>query len=121
MAEAGVKAAAWTDRRDRELFRGLIPALVVLAALTAAPSLYLIVTSLTPLNLAVPDSAWNFGQPFANYTGMFDDPRFTHSVVVQVKLSIASVVLQMLTGLGVALLLHENTKIRLVARSGMLV
>ncbi|MDO8300856.1 carbohydrate ABC transporter permease, partial [Lacisediminimonas sp.] len=40
---------------------------------------------------------------------------------VQIKLSIASVVLQMLAGLGVALLLNENTRMRLWARSGMLI
>lgn len=112
---------AWTDRRDRDLVLGLAPALVVLALLTVAPGVYLVLTSLTPLNLAVPGSEWDFSQPLGNYAGMFEDPRFVHSVGVQAQLSIASVVLQLLIGLGVALLLHPNTPIRQLARSWMLV
>lgn len=121
MVRPGAVAQPWTERRDRELVWGLVPALVMLAALTAGPIAYLWLTSLTPLNLAQPATEWNFDQPLANYASMFGDPRFANSVVVQVKLSIASVVLQLLCGLGVALLLHSNTKIRTVARSGMLV
>lgn len=111
----------WSDRRDASLFLGLLPALVVLAALTAAPGVYLVLTSLTPLNLTNPDSAWDFSQPLGNYVGMFEDPRFLHSVGVQVKLSVWSVVLQLLGGLAVALLLHANTPIRSMARSALLI
>ncbi|WP_151446874.1 carbohydrate ABC transporter permease [Lacisediminimonas profundi] len=121
MASLSIKPGGWSERRDRQLFVGLLPALAILVVLTAAPALYLVLTSLTPLNLAVPGTAWNFDKPFANYVEMLEDPRFTHSVVVQIKLSIASVVLQMLAGLGVALLLNENTRMRLWARSGMLI
>lgn len=111
----------WAERRDRELFRGLVPALLVLALLTAGPSLYLVLTSFTPLNLAVEGTAWNFSRPFENYESMMSDRSFIHSVGVQVKLSLASVVLQLTSGLGVALLLHENTRMRTVARSALLV
>lgn len=121
MAAALAGPASWTDRRDRELVRGLAPALVVLAVLTVVPGIYLVLTSLTPLNLAVPGTEWDFSQPLGNYVGMFDDPRFVHSVGVQVKLSVASVVLQLLIGLCVALLLHPNTTVRQLARSWMLV
>ncbi|MGL6181246.1 MAG: carbohydrate ABC transporter permease [Aestuariivirga sp.] len=112
---------AWSDRRDASLFLGLLPALVVLAALTAAPGIYLVLTSLTPLNLANPGSAWDFSQPLGNYVSMFEDPRLLHSVGVQVKLSLSSVVLQLLSGLAVALLLHANTRVRTIARSALLI
>jgi multiple sugar transport system permease protein len=121
MAAAPAATASWIERRDRELVWGLAPALAVLAALTVAPAIYLVLTSLTPLNLAVPGTEWDFSQPMGNYVGMFDDPRFVHSVGVQVKLSVASVVLQLLIGLGAALLLHPNTMTRQLARSWMLV
>lgn len=111
----------WSDRRDASLFLGLLPALVVLAALTAAPGIYLVLTSLTPLNLANPGSAWDFSQPLGNYVSMFEDPRFLHSVGVQVKLSLSSVVLQLFSGLAVALLLHANTRVRTIARSALLI
>ncbi len=112
---------AWSDRRDASLFLGLLPALVVLAALTAAPGIYLVLTSLTPLNLANPGSAWDFSQPLGNYVSMFEDPRFLNSVAVQVKLSLSSVVLQLFSGLAVALLLHANTRVRTIARSALLI
>jgi len=121
MAAALAGPASWTARRDRDLVRGLAPALVVLAGLTVVPGIYLVLTSLTPLNLASPGSEWDFSRPLGNYVGMFEDPRFVHSVGVQIKLSVASVVLQLLIGLGVALLLHPNTTVRQLARSWMLV
>ena len=121
MIAAHPAPTSWTDRRDRELVRGLAPALGVLALLTVAPGIYLVLTSLTPLNLALPGTEWNFIDPLGNYVGMFEDPRFLHSLGVQVKLSVASVVLQLLIGLGVALLLHPNTTVRQIARSWMLV
>lgn len=121
MIAAHPAPTSWTDRRDRELVRGLAPALGVLALLTVAPGIYLVLTSLTPLNLAMPGTEWNFSDPLGNYVGMFEDPRFLHSLGVQVKLSVASVVLQLLIGLGVALLLHPNTPVRQIARSWMLV
>lgn len=121
MSSALAGRASWIDRRDAELILGLAPALVVLAALTVGPGLYLLLTSLTPLNLAMPGTEWNFDDPLGNYTSMFEDPRFIHSLGVQVKLSVSSVVLQLLIGLGIALLLHPDTAVRRFARSGMLV
>lgn len=121
LSSAAPARGAWSDRRDASLFLGLLPALVVLAALTAAPGIYLVLTSLTPLNLANPGSAWNFSEPLGNYVSMFEDPRLLHSVGVQVKLSVSSVVLQLLSGLAVALLLHANTRVRTIARSALLI
>lgn len=121
MAVSPPGTVSWIERRDRELVRGLAPALVVLAVLTVVPGIYLVLTSLTPLNLAMPGTEWDFSRPLGNYAGMLDDPRFVHSVGVQVKLSVASVVMQLLIGLGVALLLHPNTVARQLARSWMLV
>ena len=121
VAPAAATRGSWSQRRDASLFLGLLPALVVLAALTAAPGIYLVLTSLTPLNLANPTSAWDFSRPLENYISMFEDPRFTHSVGVQVKLSVASVVLQLLAGLAVALLLHANTRVRAIGRSALLI
>jgi multiple sugar transport system permease protein len=80
-----------------------------------------VLTSLTPLNLTLPDTAWDFSTPARNYIDLFEDPRFTRSVWVQVKLSVATVVLQLLIGLGVALLLNGGTRIREYARSGFLI
>ena len=111
----------WGERRRRSFLIGLLPALAVLAAITIAPGIYLVLTSLTPLNLTLPDTAWDFSSPQANYIDLLEDPRFSHSVWIQVKLSVATVILQLAMGLGVALLLNSKTRIRRFARAAFLI
>lgn len=110
----------WHQRRQRSLLMGLLPALVILAAITVLPGIYLFVTSLTPLNLTMPHTMWDFSHPHANYVDLLDDQRFKQSVWIQTKLSVATVILQLLIGLGIALLLNADTRIRKIARSGLL-
>lgn len=111
----------WAAQRRSAFRLGLAPALVVLAIITIAPAIYLVLTSLTPLNLTLPDSAWDFSTPMGNYTDLWEDPRFSRSVWVQIKLSVATVIAQLLIGLGVALLLNGGSRIRQFARSGFLI
>lgn len=111
----------WNSKLQRTLLRGLLPALIVLGAITVAPSVYLVLTSLTPLNLTLPDTAWDFREPWANYADLWDDPRFINSVWVQVKLSVATVLLQLMAGLGFALMLNEPTPSKRFARSALLI
>lgn len=111
----------WAAQRRHAFLVGLVPALVVLAIITIAPAVYLVLTSLTPLNLTLPDSAWDFSTPAGNYIDLFEDTRFSRSVWVQVKLSVATVILQLLIGLGVALLLNGGGRLRQWARSGFLI
>jgi multiple sugar transport system permease protein len=101
-------------RRQRNWFLVwcLAPALVVLVVVTLAPTVYLVLTSFTPLNLTNPVTAWNFDQPLLNYRLLLSDTRFQNSLWVQAKLSFWTVTLQMLIGIGFALLLN--------VRSGML-
>lgn len=107
-------------RRHRVFMLGLAPALLLLGLLTLAPGALLLLTSLTPLNLTMPNTAWDFSSPFSNYIDLADDPRFVRSVWLQVQLSTATVILQLLVGLGIALLLNTSTRIRLIARSSLL-
>ena len=111
----------WAAQRRHAFQWGLAPALLVLGLITIAPAIYLVLTSLTPLNLTLPDSAWDFSTPLANYVDLLDDTRFSRSVWVQVKLSFATVITQLLIGLGVALLLNGGGRIRQFARSGFLI
>lgn len=87
----------------------LVPSLAVLAAVTLAPAVFLLVTSLTPLDLTRPDTARDFSQPLLNYTLLLHDGRFWNSVWVQVKLSAATVALQLAGGLALALLLNVRS------------
>ena len=114
-----VRRLGWVAHRQRSFLLGMAPALVVLALITIAPAIYLVLTSLTPLNLTLPDTAWDFSTPAGNYIDLFEDPRFTRSVWVQVKLSVATVILQLLVGLGVALLLNGGTRIRELRALGL--
>ena len=87
----------------------LVPALAVLAAVTLAPALYLLVTSLTPLDLTRPETARDFSDPLVNYTLLLHDERFWNSVWVQAKLSAATVALQLVGGFALALLLNVRS------------
>jgi multiple sugar transport system permease protein len=116
-----VATADWEAQRRRAFALGLAPALAVLAAITLGPSLYLFVTSLTPLNLVDPRTALDFSDPAGNYREALDDPRFVNSVWVQIKLSVATVALQLLVGLGVALLLNVRSRFLEAVRSAFLI
>ena len=113
-----------TDRtwnRSRAFALGLAPALAVLTLITVGPAVYLFVTSLTPLNLVDPQSAFDFSHPLGNYRDALTDPRFLNSVWVQVQLSVATVVLQLAAGLAVALLLNARSRLLEAIRSAFLI
>jgi multiple sugar transport system permease protein len=111
----------WEAQRRRAFALGLAPALVVLAAITLGPTLYLFGISLTPLNLVDPRTAYDFADPTQNYRAAFVDPRFVNSVWVQVKLSVATVTLQLLVGLGVALMLNLRSRFLEAVRTAFLI
>jgi len=83
---------------------------VVLGVVTLLPMLYLIATSLTPLNLTQPATQWDFSRPARNYAFLTSDGRFQASLWVQLKLSFWTVSVQLLLGLGVALLLNVRAR-----------
>ncbi len=80
-------------RRDRTYARRLLPALVLLAVVTVAPTVYLIITSLTPLDLTRPATALDFTQPLGNYALLLHDDRFWNFVWVQAKLSAGTAIM----------------------------
>lgn len=95
------------SRQQRVLLVGLLPALIVLTAVTLAPTLYLVVMSMTPASPANPGTFTDFSQPLKNYVDALDDARVRESIWIQVKLSTSTVIAQVLLGLGVALLLNR--------------
>ncbi len=109
------------DRHRNAYLIGLLPALVVLAAVTLAPALYLFVTSLTPASPTNPDSLFDFSDPLDNYLSAWNDPRFGESVWIQVKLSVSTVVAQVLLGLGIALLLNRRSRLLTALRTVFLI
>lgn len=98
-------------RRERVFVVLLSPALIVLALVTLAPFVFLLLTSLTPLNLAKPATWWDFHRPLANFVDLPDDGRFLNSLGVQLRLSAFTVLGQLLLGLGAALLLNRRSRV----------
>jgi multiple sugar transport system permease protein len=76
-----------------------------------APFAFLLLTSLTPLNLARPGTWWDFSRPFANFVELPGDGRFLNSLGVQLRLSVFTVAAQLLLGLGAALLLNRDSRV----------
>lgn len=120
-APAATDPAGWRARQDRAFLAGLLPALLVLAAITLLPSVALVVASLTPLSLTDPAATFHFRDPLGNYRLLLDDPRFLGSLGVQLRLSASSVALQLAAGLGAALLLHGPSRGLGAARSAFLI
>jgi multiple sugar transport system permease protein len=94
--------------RDQHRFYWALlwPALTILTVVTLLPTIYLFVTSFTPLNLTKPETAWRFDAPLANYQLLLQDGRLHQSLWTQAKLSFWTVALQLIIGLGFALLLN---------------
>jgi multiple sugar transport system permease protein len=117
-----VRAAVpnWRREQRRAFTLGLLPALLVLSAITFGPTLYLIGTSLTPLDPVHSGSATDFSDPVRNYRALMADVRFLNSVWVQAKLSVATVASQLAIGLGVALLLNAGSRFLEAVRSAFI-
>lgn len=118
---AAAPAPGWQRQQRRAYGWGLYPALIVLALITLAPLLTLVVVSLTPLSLTDPAGTFHFRDPLGNYRQLINDPRFLHSLWVQFQLSSVGVTLQLLTGLGIALLLHGRSPVLGAVRSLFLI
>ena len=111
---------AWNRQQRRAFVGGLIPALLVLAAVTLGPAIWLVVTSLTAWTPTHPAS-FEFSEPWQSYQQALTSPEFVHSLWVQVQLSVVTMLLQLLAGLGLALLLDKPSKLLEAIRTGFLI
>lgn len=110
MPAAGVRHHGVERARTRFFQLCLAPSLAVLAVITLAPAVFLLVSSLTPLDLTRPETVGDFSRPIENYRLMLADGRLGNSVWVQAKLSFWTVTLQLLIGFGLALLLNSRAR-----------
>jgi multiple sugar transport system permease protein len=82
-----------------------LPALILLVATTTAPLVYLVWTSLQRIDLSMP---WLSGfAGLENYAKLGGDARFWHSLGLTFVYTGATVVLQVVVGLGLALLVTQ--------------
>jgi len=98
--------ASYEAQRRRFVWAAISPSLVVLLLIAGLPTLFLLVTSLTPAALVNPASLGDFSDPLRNYKLLGGDERFTGSLWVQARLSLYTVVLQVLLGTGLALMVN---------------
>jgi multiple sugar transport system permease protein len=101
-------AASYEGQRRRFVRMAIAPSLIFLLVVAGLPTLFLLVTSLTPGALVNPGSLGDFSEPLRNYLLLGGDERFTGSLLVQARLSVYTVVLQVLLGTGLALLVHSG-------------
>jgi multiple sugar transport system permease protein len=87
----------------------LLPAIVVLLATVAAPLALSLWSSFTPFKLTRPDTLWVF-VGFRNYVNIFSDPVFWAAFGRTVLLLTVVLNLEMLLGLGLALLVEKATR-----------
>jgi multiple sugar transport system permease protein len=119
--ETGAPLPQFERQRQQFFWLLLTPVLVILGVVTLLPTIYLLITSFTPLSLATPGTAWNFSAPFNNYQLLLSDARLHNSLWVQTKLSFFTVVFQLFLGVLVALLLNMRTPLMDALRSSFIV
>ncbi len=93
--------------RTRFYWLLITPSLVVLAVITLVPVVYTFLASFTGFDLIKPGSFTYTG--LSNYRQLTREPLFWNSLLVQVKLTLGGVGLQMLLGVGLALLLSGDS------------
>ena len=71
--EPAARSVGFHAQRQRFYRLLLWPSLLLLGALTLLPSLGLIVTSLTPLDLTKPLQSWSFARPLGNYRLLLEE------------------------------------------------
>lgn len=99
-------AASYERQRRRFTRLALAPSLLFLLLVAGLPTVFLLVTSLTPAALVNAGSMGDFSEPLRNYKLLAGDERFTGSLWVQARLSLYTVVLQVLLGTSLAMLVH---------------
>ncbi len=99
----------------------LWPSFIVLIVVTLAPTIYLFLTSFTPLDLTRPETSWDFSNPFGQYQIILEDKRLHNSWWVQAKLSFWTVLIQMILGFLFALLLNVKSKLLEALRTVFLI
>jgi multiple sugar transport system permease protein len=106
-------------RRLGAPFLLLMPAIVILVAAIAAPLLFSLYSSFTAYRLTKPETLWTF-VGWRNYVNVFSDPVFWQAFGRTVLLLTVALNLEMLFGLGLALLVEKATRGQRLLRTLMM-
>jgi multiple sugar transport system permease protein len=94
----------------------IAPSLAVLAIITVVPMVYTVLASFTGFDITQPGSFFSF-RGLSNYREVANDPLFWNSLIVQAQMTVGGVALQMLIGVGLALLLTADTPLAHILRA----
>src|SRR3984957_6571954 len=97
----------------------LMPAIVILVATIAAPLLFSLYSSFTAYRLTRPETLWTF-VGWRNYVNVFSDPVFWQAFGRTVLLLTIALNLEMLFGLGLALIVEKATRGQRLLRTLMM-
>jgi multiple sugar transport system permease protein len=106
-------------RRLGAPFLLLLPAIVILVATIAAPLLFSLYSSFAAYRLTRPETLWTF-IGWRNYGNVFSDPVFWQAFARTVLLLTIALNLEMLLGLGLALLVEKATRGQRLLRTLMM-
>lgn len=85
----------------------LLPSIVVLLLITLYPSIYSLINSFRFYNLSVSDAPGPF-VGLRNYVSALSDPQFVHSLLLSLVFGVLATGIEIVLGLGIALLLNLN-------------
>lgn len=107
--DLSASAGRWYQKIKWEPVLFLTPAIIGLLVLTIYPLFYGLRLSLIDYELlsASATGEWNW---FQNYTDLFQDKAFWNALGITIKFTVYAVVLEMLVGLGLALLLSQELR-----------
>lgn len=107
--DISASAGRWYQNIKWEPILFLAPAIIGLLVLTIYPLVYGLRLSLIDYELlsASATGEWNW---FQNYTNLFQDKAFWNALGITIKFTVYAVVLEMLVGLGLALLLSQELR-----------
>jgi multiple sugar transport system permease protein len=106
-------------RRLGAPFLLLLPAIVILVATIAAPLLFSLYSSFTAYRLTRPETLWSF-VGWRNYVNVLSDPVFWQAFGRTLLLLTIALNLEMLLGLGLALLVERATRGQRLLRTLMM-
>ncbi len=104
------RPAASSAKRDRTRFVVLMlaPATILLIGLTIIPFAVSVAVSFTDYSLTAPNAIAFTG--LGNYLRLFTSAEFQNAVRVTVEFTVAAVALELVLGVGIAALLHHETR-----------
>lgn len=117
-ARAGTASAAPRRTLPPQLLL-LLPTVIVLFVLTIYPTIYSFTLSLNEWNMSNRNAVWEF-VGFGNYAKILQDARFWNSAQVTATYMVVTIGLQLVLGMGIALLLQRQVVAQGLIRTALL-